>query len=94
MLWFLILIIFRLIQNNIYLNQARVRYSYDDLSSNTGKKQFLYLIDSVLEPLVPVTKNMEDFIDIKASNVLRNSNKYKIGEYDVTTTAEPLPHQV
>jgi hypothetical protein len=74
----------RLVQNNVYLNQARVKYSYDDLRSTTGKKQYLYLIDSVLEPLVPKIDAVEDYIDIKASNILMDSDKYRLGEFSVT----------
>ena len=65
-----------MVQNNMYLNQARVRYNYE-LKSASGKKQFLYLIDSVLEPLTPKVDNVEDFIDVKASNLLTNSDKYR-----------------
>jgi len=74
----------RLVQNNLYLNQARVRFTYNNLKSRTGKKQFLYLIDSVLEPLVPKADKVEDFIDIKASNILRESTKYRIGDFSIS----------
>ena len=35
-------------------------------------------LDSVLEPLTPkVDDKLEDFIDIKASNILQDSSKYR-----------------
>ena len=33
--------------------------------------------DSVLEPLVPKVDKVEDYIDIKASNILMDSDKYR-----------------
>lgn len=33
--------------------------------------------DSVLEPLVPKIDTVEDYIDIKASNILMESDKYR-----------------
>ena len=36
-------ILYRLIQNKLYVNQARVIFTYETKSSS-GKKQFLYLI--------------------------------------------------
>jgi len=80
----------RLVQNNVFLNQARVVYSYKDLVSKSGKKQVLYLIDSVLEPLVPKEDKVEDFIDIKASNILKESNKYKIGDFSIDKFAKRI----
>ena len=38
-------------------------------------------LDSVLEPLVPKEDKVEDFIDIKASNILKESNKYKYATF-------------
>ena len=35
------------------------------------------MLDSVLEPLTPKTNKVEDFIDIKASDILKESNKYR-----------------
>ena len=82
----------RLIQNKLYVNQARVIFTYETKSSS-GKKQFLYLIgieilisekkfdiyflDSVLEPLVPKGNKIEDFVDIKAGNILRRSDSFR-----------------
>ena len=36
-------VLYRLIQNKLYVNQARVIFTYETKSSS-GKKQFLYLI--------------------------------------------------
>jgi len=72
----------RLVQNKLYVNQARVIYNYETKSSS-GKKQFLYLIDSVLEPLVPKGNKIEDFVDIKAGNILKNSDNFRIGDNSV-----------
>ena len=82
----------RLIQNQLYVNQARVIFTYETKSSS-GKKQFLYLIgiviliitvedwqhvlDSVLEPLVPKGNKIEDFVDIKAGDILRRSDNFR-----------------
>ena len=82
-----------MIQNQLYVNQARVIFTYETKSSS-GKKQFLYLIgieilisgkkndnkmclDSVLEPLVPKGNKIEDFVDIKAGNILRRSDSFR-----------------
>ena len=86
---------FRMISSNLYVNQARVSFTFE-LQSSEGKKQFLYLIgmkftndnkimpftsfchiDSVLEPLVPKDEKVEDFVDIKAKDLLMNSDTYK-----------------
>ena len=56
-------------QNNVYLNQARVKYSYDDLRSTTGKKQYLYLIGKFIGKLFN-----EQFI-------IRNSNRFCSGAF-------------
>merc|ERR550532_2858874 len=74
----------RLIQNKLYVNQARVIFTYETKSSS-GKKQFLYLIDSVLEPLVPKGDKIEDFVDIKAGNILRRSDSFRIGQHSINT---------
>lgn len=81
-----------MIQNQLYVNQARVIFTYETKSSS-GKKQFLYLIgidmliprtkndniilDSVMEPLVPTGNKIEDFVDIKAGNILRRSDSFR-----------------
>ena len=47
-------------------------------------------LDSILEPLTPKTKKVEDFIDIKASNILKESNKYRIGDYSISKFAKRI----
>ena len=42
----------------------------------------LCFIDSVLEPLVPKEEKMEDFVDIKAGDLLINSESYKYSSKD------------
>jgi len=79
----------RMITSNLYVNQARVVFTFP-LESSSGKKQFLYLIDSVLEPLVPKDEKVEDFVDIKAGDLLSNSGIYKIGDFSTKKFAERL----
>eukprot|EP00090_Calanus_glacialis_P012795 TRINITY_DN2142_c0_g1_i1.p1 TRINITY_DN2142_c0_g1~~TRINITY_DN2142_c0_g1_i1.p1 ORF type:complete len:616 (-),score=157.05 TRINITY_DN2142_c0_g1_i1:467-2314(-) len=79
----------RMITSNLYVNQARVVFTFA-LESSSGKKQFLYLIDSVLEPLVPTDDKIEDFVDIKAGDLLTNSGSYKIGDFSTKKFAERL----
>lgn len=79
----------RMISSNLYVNQARVSFTFE-LQSSEGKKQFLYLIDSVLEPLVPKDEKVEDFVDIKAKDLLMNSDTYKLGQFTTKVFAERL----
>jgi len=72
----------RMITNNLYVNQARVVFTYP-LESSAGKKQFLYLIDSVLEPLVPKDEKVVDFVDIKAGDLLTKSDSYRIDDFSI-----------
>merc|ERR1719481_793927 len=76
--------------STVYVNQARVVFVYQLSPPNTQNiKQFLYLIDSVLEPLVPVdTGAREHFVDIKAGDVLRYPNRYSLGDFSVKKIAE------
>ena len=39
--------------------------------------------DSVLEPLVPKGNKIEDFVDIKAGNILKNSDNFRWCDSDV-----------
>jgi uncharacterized surface protein with fasciclin (FAS1) repeats len=79
----------RMISSNLYVNQARVVFTFE-LQSDSGKKQFLYLIDSVLEPLVPKDEKVEEFIDLKAGNLLTNSDYYRTGGFSTKKFAERL----
>jgi len=79
----------RMITSNLYVNQARVVFTYE-LESSSGKKQFLYLIDSVLEPLVPKDEKVEDYVDIKAGDLLTKSENYRIGDFSIKKFAERL----
>jgi len=79
----------RMISSTLYVNQARVVFTAE-LQSNSGKKQFLYLIDSVLESLVPKDEKVEEFIDLKAGNLLTNSEYYRIGGFSTKKFAERL----
>ena len=37
----------------------------------------------MLEPLVPKGNNIEDFVDIKAGNILRRSDSFRIGGHSI-----------
>jgi len=79
----------RMITSNLYVNQARVVFTFPQESSS-GKKQFLYLIDSVLEPLVPKDEKVEDFVDIKAGDLLTKSDNYRIDDFSIKKFADRL----
>ncbi|XP_023339723.1 fasciclin-1 [Eurytemora carolleeae] len=76
--------------SELYVNQAKVSLVLP-VTTDTGNKQFLYLIDSVLEPLIPQAENsVADYVDIKAGDILNNTQKYKLGEYSIDKYTEQI----
>ena len=48
-------------------------------------------LDSVLEPLVPKSpENKQDFVDLKAGNLLQNPNAFRLGEHSIQQFANRL----
>jgi len=73
----------------LYVNQARVKFVYQLKTDN--KKQFLYLIDSVLEPLVPSSpQDKQDFVDIKAGDLLRAPDRFRLDGHSIHQFASRL----
>jgi len=80
----------RRINGKLYVNQAKTSLVLAT-TTDTGKKQFIYALDSVLEPLIPVEEdNVADYVDIKASDILKNTNKYKLGGFSVSKFAAQI----
>jgi len=82
----------RLVRNVLYVNHAQVKFIGRHHSSEGNKKQFLYLIDSVLEPLLPLASESRDlFVDIKAGDLLSSpEQRYGLGEYSVNIYSQRL----
>jgi len=76
----------------LYVNQARVKFVYQLKTDKPGeKKQFLYLIDSVLEPLVPSSpQDKQDFVDIKAGDLLDRPDRFRLGGHSIHQYASRL----
>jgi len=75
---------------HLYVNQAKVNLVLS-VTTDTGNKQYLYLIDSVLEPLIPKAENsVADYVDIKAGDILNYTSKFKIGDFSIEKYAEQI----
>jgi len=75
----------------LYVNQARVKFVYQLMTEPGKKKQFLYLIDSVLEPLVPSSpQDKQDFVDIKAGDLLDRPDRFRLGGHSIHQYASRL----
>jgi len=80
----------RRVGRDLYVNQAKVSMVKETTTDN-GKKQYLYIIDSVLEPLVPKQEdNVADYVDIKMGTILKDTDKFKIGEHTIAKFAEQV----
>jgi len=74
----------------LYVNQARVKFVFP-LTTDNEKKQFLYLIDSVLEPLVPSSpEDKQNFVDIKAGDLLARPDRFRLGGHSIHQYASRL----
>ena len=69
----------------LYFNHARVLERNINLSSDTGEEQRMFIIDSVLEPLLPISaKNATFSQDVTAGKLLEkylSLNKFIIETY-------------
>lgn len=73
----------KLKDNNMYVNNAKISMVLPTTTIN-GNKQFLYPIEDVLEPIIPIIENnVSDYVDIKAGDILFLNDKYKLGENSV-----------
>lgn len=76
----------RKIGDTTYVNNAKV-----SLVDSISKPQIqrLYYIDAVLEPLIPNSKRDEDFVDIKAGDMITKDN-YDLGGYSISKFANQV----
>jgi len=80
----------KLKDNNMYVNNAKISMVLPTTTKN-GNKQFLYPIEDVLEPLIPIIENnVSEYVDIKAGDILLSKDKYKLGENKVQRFAEQV----
>jgi len=71
----------------IYFNQARVLEKNIFLDLGRGEQQVVYIIDSVLEPLLPISiRNHTISQDITAAKLLERSTLYNLGDRMTTRT--------
>lgn len=65
----------------LYFNQARAVERNIQLQSDSGEQQKMFIIDSVLEPLLPISfKNASFTQDVTAGKLLERSTLYNLGE--------------
>ena len=65
----------------LYFNHARTLERNINLNSDTGEEQKMFIIDSVLEPLLPISaKNATFSQDVTAGKLLEKSTLYNLGD--------------
>jgi len=65
----------------LYFNQARAVERNIQLQSDSGEQQKMFIIDSVLEPLLPISfKNASFTQDVTAGKLLKRSTLYNLGQ--------------
>jgi len=71
--------------DGLFVNNAKVKLTLPLYNP----RQILYLIDRVIEPLVPTEGRPEDFVDIKAGDVLKK-NIYDLGNFSISRYAKKV----
>jgi len=65
----------------LYFNQARAVERNIELQSDSGEQQKMFIIDSVLEPLLPISFRNASFTqDVTAGKLLQRSTLYNLGQ--------------
>ena len=67
-------------RRGIFVNQAQIITANLDARSESGEQQTLHMIDSVLDPLVPIAvRDPKYFINLDAHKLLTKSSLYNLG---------------